>query len=121
MSSLKRKLSSVDGPNRHQRVDGIGSGVVVEDKSTGSFVDTGGTIESSLVQLEETHLGSANVILLDHLLCMLTIMLQEGETMMVCVVAPMLIMFSVEGLLVVGHHLFMWMNLSLDNRNANSR
>lgn len=40
VSSLKRKLSSVDGPNRRQSVDGIGSVVVAEAKSTGLFVDT---------------------------------------------------------------------------------
>jgi len=37
----------VDGQNRHERVDGISSGVVVEAKATSLFVHIGGTIVSS--------------------------------------------------------------------------
>lgn len=45
--SLKRKSASVDGPNRRQRVDGIGSGAGAETTATSLFVRTGGATVSS--------------------------------------------------------------------------
>eukprot|EP01018_Ginkgo_biloba_P030944 Gb_24781 [translate_table: standard] len=44
---LKRKTASVEGSNRRQRGDGVGSGAGVETTATSSFVRTGGPTVSS--------------------------------------------------------------------------